>query len=135
MLWLFDDADPSVDKCRATLKREFALVIHRSKKKYVRDMENWLQQLAWFVFFCFPCLYILFIFINIISRGTPPPVSSKNTIHMDDYLHGMYSFETIKHPYTLHLFINATSSCTNEKIRGNQSHKLYQFRSKQCYLP
>jgi hypothetical protein len=64
MLWLFDDADSSVDKCRATLKREFALVIHRSKKKYVRDMENWLQQLAWFFSFAFPvCTYSLFLLI------------------------------------------------------------------------
>jgi hypothetical protein len=29
--WLFNDEDPSVEKCKATFKREFALIIHRTK--------------------------------------------------------------------------------------------------------
>jgi hypothetical protein len=41
--WLFNNEDPSLDKCKATFKREFALVIHRTKKNCVNGMKVWLQ--------------------------------------------------------------------------------------------
>jgi hypothetical protein len=40
---LLRNEDPTVDSCEATFKREMAMVIHRPKKKYAPDMEQWLH--------------------------------------------------------------------------------------------
>jgi hypothetical protein len=46
LAWLFRNEDPTVDSCKATFKREMALVIHRSKKKYAPAMEQWLHDFS-----------------------------------------------------------------------------------------
>jgi hypothetical protein len=33
----------SIEKCKATFKKELSLMIHRCKKSYVRDLESWMQ--------------------------------------------------------------------------------------------
>jgi hypothetical protein len=44
--WIFNNEDPPVERCKATFKREFAMVIHRSKERLVPEMQAWLQSLA-----------------------------------------------------------------------------------------
>jgi hypothetical protein len=41
--WIFNNIDPSVANCRINFKKEFTLVIQRSKKKWVPDMQIWLD--------------------------------------------------------------------------------------------
>jgi hypothetical protein len=41
--WVFNNEDPSIEKCKYTFKREFALIIHRTRKHYVSNMELWLH--------------------------------------------------------------------------------------------
>jgi hypothetical protein len=41
--WIFRNEDPSVAGCKANLKREMDLVIHRSRKKYTAEMKQWLH--------------------------------------------------------------------------------------------
>jgi hypothetical protein len=41
--WIFNNEDPSIEKCKSTFKREFTLVIHRTRKHYVSDMELWIS--------------------------------------------------------------------------------------------
>jgi hypothetical protein len=43
--WIFNSVDPTVDNCRMNFKKEFALVIQKSKKKWARDMQAWLATL------------------------------------------------------------------------------------------
>jgi hypothetical protein len=43
--WLFNNNDPSVENCRNKFKREFKLVIRRSKERRVNNVENWLNSL------------------------------------------------------------------------------------------
>jgi hypothetical protein len=40
--WLFNGEDPSIDKCVATFKREFTMVIiHRAKDSKSEEMKSW----------------------------------------------------------------------------------------------
>jgi hypothetical protein len=43
--WIFSNKDPRVVDCIATFKRELALVIHRTKKSWVPELESWLCSL------------------------------------------------------------------------------------------
>jgi hypothetical protein len=43
--WLFSNLDHSVEHCKAVFK-EFDLVIHRAKERWVNDMESWLINLG-----------------------------------------------------------------------------------------
>jgi hypothetical protein len=43
--WIFNNVAPEVQKCQANFKKEFDLVIYRSKKKYKEDMRLWLLSL------------------------------------------------------------------------------------------
>jgi hypothetical protein len=40
--WIFIDEAPSVQRCMLTFKSEFALVIHKAKKKLAPRMKEWL---------------------------------------------------------------------------------------------
>ncbi|TVU40431.1 hypothetical protein EJB05_13896, partial [Eragrostis curvula] len=44
--WLFSDIDPTVEDCKRKFVREFKLLLHRAKKKYFPQIEEWLQNLA-----------------------------------------------------------------------------------------
>ncbi|TVU31706.1 hypothetical protein EJB05_23404, partial [Eragrostis curvula] len=44
--WLFSDIDPSVDECKRKFVREFKLLLHRAKKKYFPQIEEWIQSLS-----------------------------------------------------------------------------------------
>jgi hypothetical protein len=41
--WIFNNEDPTPRKCKFILKQEFALLIKRTKKHYVTEMEQWLH--------------------------------------------------------------------------------------------
>jgi hypothetical protein len=43
--WLFEQEDPSIEKCRLNFKKEFNLLIHRTRKPYVNDMKTWINAL------------------------------------------------------------------------------------------
>jgi hypothetical protein len=38
--WLFSNMDPSVELCKVVFKKEFSLVIHRAKERWVNDMKS-----------------------------------------------------------------------------------------------
>jgi hypothetical protein len=65
--WLFNNEDTQVAKCKEKFKREFGLVIHRSKSSRVLDMKAWLYNLSYIFFFC-----IVLLFLNKISVGDSP---------------------------------------------------------------
>jgi hypothetical protein len=44
--WLFQNEDPQVLKCKDHFKRESGLVIHRSKRSRLDEMQSWLCNLA-----------------------------------------------------------------------------------------
>jgi hypothetical protein len=44
--WIFNGVDPTVANCKQNFKKEFTLVIQRSKKKWVLDMQAWLENLV-----------------------------------------------------------------------------------------
>jgi hypothetical protein len=41
----FEQEDPSIEKCRLNFKKEFNLLIHRTRKPYVNDMKTWINAL------------------------------------------------------------------------------------------
>jgi hypothetical protein len=43
--WIFNGVDPTVQNCKATFKRELAMVLHRTKK-HKDDLEIWLSTLV-----------------------------------------------------------------------------------------
>jgi hypothetical protein len=43
--WIFNGEDPSVQICKATFKRELALVILRAKSRHKEDLRSWLASL------------------------------------------------------------------------------------------
>jgi hypothetical protein len=86
--WIFNNEAPPVQKCKATIKREFDLVIQRAKKKFStpdgRMDDNCIIVPASFfrLFFCwFSLVFVLFFFFctsfipkinkKSVSRGDP----------------------------------------------------------------
>ncbi|TVU13198.1 hypothetical protein EJB05_40731, partial [Eragrostis curvula] len=43
--WIFNGKDPTIQACKDKFKREFALVIHRAKARYLPQIKEWLQAL------------------------------------------------------------------------------------------
>jgi hypothetical protein len=44
--WIFNSEDPGIEKCKMNFKREFSLVIHKTKKRWAYDMEPWLSSIV-----------------------------------------------------------------------------------------
>jgi hypothetical protein len=44
--WIFNEDDPTVANCKRNFKKEFTLVIQRSKKKWVPEIQAWLENLV-----------------------------------------------------------------------------------------
>jgi hypothetical protein len=43
--WIFNEVDPTVANCKRNFMKEITLVIQRSKKKWVPEMQAWLENL------------------------------------------------------------------------------------------
>jgi hypothetical protein len=55
--WLFNNVHPLVGNCKAKLKKEFDMVIHRSKISRKYDIKSWLCNISYLFVFCI--LYFL----------------------------------------------------------------------------
>lgn len=43
--WIFNQQDPSVDRCKAKFIHEFSMFLHRAKAKYFPAIKEWLEAL------------------------------------------------------------------------------------------